>query len=145
MKPAGLLPGALVGALLLAGCTAGATSHSDETNHSGAAGNPALTAIQTAIADINQTAGGPVAAQRAVLERLVATDQAADQRACPTATTTLAFDPAYRGLQEAADGEYLLPTYITIYTGDRITGSDLATLHLWLVDGAARTSALCVS
>lgn len=132
---------ALTALPMLGGCTPGAASHPADT---GSVSGPALGAIQAAIGEINATAGGPIAAQRAVLQRLAAPDQAADQRACPAASTTLAFDPAYRGLQET-DGEYLLPIYITIYTGDRISGSDLATLHLTLLDGEARTSALCVS
>lgn len=44
-----------------------------------------------------------------------------------------------------AGTEYLLPAFITIYTGSRITGTDLTTLHLWVKDGLARTAALCVS
>jgi hypothetical protein len=40
---------------------------------------------------------------------------------------------------------YLLPAFITIYTGNRITGTDLTTLHLWVIGGTARTGALCVS
>lgn len=147
---AAVLP-ALIGLFLLGGCTAGGTSYPESTTITA---SPARTAITTAINDINETAGGPVAAQRAVLDRLVAPDQDDKQQACPTATTTLAFDPAYAGLrtvdnasEEAAanDSEYLLPTYITIYTGGRITGSDLATLHVWVIDGIAHTSALCVS
>lgn len=126
--------------LLTAGCTPAQSSYSPTTPVS-----PARTAIEKTIAAINQTAGTTVAAQRAVLTRLAAPDQRAKQAACPTATTTLAFDPAYRGLVKQPDGSYLLPTYITIYTGPTITGSDLATLTIRLDDGAARTTALCVS
>lgn len=112
------------------------------------ANSPAGQAIRAAIDEINATAGGVVATQRAVLDKLAAPSEAADQRACPTATTTLGFDPAYRSLRPAPDGatgEYLLPAYITIYTDGRITGSDLTTLRLWVTHGTARTSALCVS
>ena len=59
---------------------------------------------------------------------------------CPPATTTLRFEPVYPGLRPrragpAAAGSltgtvYALPTLIRIYTGDRITGTDLTTLHL---------------
>jgi len=136
---------AVGGLLMLAACTAGTASHPTAPTGAGVADSAALAAIQATIDAINATAGGPVGAQRAVLQSLAAPDQEADQRACPAANTTLAFDPAFRGLRQAGDGEYLLPIYITIYTGDRISGSDLATLHLRLMGGAARTSALCVS
>jgi hypothetical protein len=136
---------ALATAMALAGCTASTSSHSTPTTTAAASDPVALNEIQSTIDAINATARGPVGAQRAVLQSLATPDQRADQRACPTATTTLAFDPAYRGLRQTGSGEYLLPVYITIYTGDRISGSDLATLHLRLMGGAARTSALCVS
>ena len=138
--------GALAGA---SGCTARTTSYPTTQPESlRLADSSAGQAIRAAVDEINATAGGPVAAQRAVLDRLSAPDEAEQQRACPEATTTLGFDPAYRDLRPAPGGtagEYLLPTYITIYTGGRITGSDLTTLRLWVVDGAARTAALCVS
>ncbi|MEO7126193.1 MAG: hypothetical protein ABI382_12385 [Nakamurella sp.] len=133
---------ALAGALLLSGCTAGETSYPVSTT---VTASPDRLAIETAIGSINRDAGKSVASQRAVLDRLAAPDQAAEQRACPIATTTLAFDPAYAGLKALAGSAYLLPTYITVYTDGRMTGSDLATLHLWVIDGVARTSALCVS
>lgn len=132
----------LAGVMLLAGCTSGETSYPKKATPTD---SPALTAIRAAIGEINHVAGGPVDAQRSVLDRLAAPGESATQRACPAATTTLAFDPAYAGLQSRDDSEYLLPTYITIYTGGHITGSDLATLRLWVINGAARTSALCVS
>lgn len=132
----------LGGLSLLAGCTTAPASQAVATTP---VGGPALAAIQATIDAINATAGGPVGAQRAVLQSLAAPDQTADQRACPAATNTLAFDPAYRGLQQTGHDDYLLPVYITIFTGDRISGSDLATLRLRLIGGAARTSALCVS
>jgi hypothetical protein len=149
-----------------------------------------VAAIRAAIDQINATAGGPVAIQRAELDRLVVPDQAARQRSCPPASGTIRFEPAYPSLRRPAvttgqaDGatgaspagsadrspagsasgpsgrsagepsepgtdspgmEYLLPAFITIYTGGRITGNDLTTLHLWVEDGMARTPALCVS
>jgi hypothetical protein len=138
-----------------------------------------LAAIRSAIGAINATAGGSVAAQRAELESLAAPQQLAQQRACPAAHSTLAFQPAYRDLRiagpddiastvhgttpasspgddtsgapsrsvtEGADGTaYLLPAFITIYTGNRITGTDLTTLRLWVIGGIARTGVLCVS
>jgi len=121
-----------------------------------------LAAIRDVVDAINATAGGPVARQRSELESLAAPNQLAQQRACPVAHSTLAFQPAYRDLRRASrtddpvtasasDSEsatgtaYLLPAFITIYTGDRITGTDLTTLRLWVVAGHARTGALCVS
>lgn len=133
---------ALAVALLLGGCTA--TAETSSPSSTSTTVSPARAAIEATVANINHTAGGTVDAQRAVLNQVASPTQVEAQRACPKATTTLAFDPAYSGLRKVGD-EYLLPTYITIYTGGRITGSDLATLHLWIVDGMARTSALCVS
>lgn len=136
-----------------------------------------VAAIRASIDAINATAGGPVASQRAELQRLVAPEQRAKQRDCPTAHSTLAFQPAYSDLRHTPDRAagttgpsapdrsspapspgpsptvgsppagtgYLLPAFITIYTGSRITGTDLTTLHLWVSDGTARTGALCVS
>lgn len=138
-RAAALLAAAALTALLAACTTTPAPAPAAP-----AVDDPAITAIKAAIATVNATAGGPVAAQRAVLDRLAAPDAAAEQRACPTATTTLAFDPAYRGVT-IDDGAYLVPTYITIYTGDRITGSDLASLHFTVTDDTARTPTLCVS
>lgn len=184
----------LTATMLLAACTTtGAGTHQGTaaphtaTAASGATAAPAdeavpaadVTAIRTAIAAINATAGGPVPQQRAVLQRLAAPAQAATQRACPTARSTLSFQPAYRDLRlmpssfttigaqppgtrplepgptsphvteappnPGAGTALLLPTFITIYTGDRITGTDLTTLHVWVAGGVARTGALCVS
>ncbi len=147
MKPALALAPVLLAAALATACTSAASPPPVTTPASLAlADSPAGLAIRAAVNEINATAGGPVAAQRAVLDRLVAPDQSADQRACPAATTTLAFDPAYRDMRLAAGGtEYLLPAYITIYTDGRITGSDLTTLRMWVTGGVAETAALCVS
>jgi hypothetical protein len=61
----------------------------------------------------------------------------------------LASGPSTAGTAESPNGddgtEYLLPAFITIYSGSRITGTDLTTLHLWVQGGVARTAALCVS
>ena len=135
----------LVAAAGLAGCTAGAPSSDGAP---AAPESPALVAIRATIDAINATAGGPVAAQRAALDSLAADDQSAEQQRCPAAANTLAFEPAYGDLRPAPDGPadtFLLPTYITIYSGDRIVGSDLANLTLRIVDGRARTTALCVA
>jgi hypothetical protein len=148
VKPALALAPLLLAAAFASGCTS-AVPHAPPVTTPASlalADSPAGQAIRAAVDAINATAGGPVAAQRAVLDRLVTSDQSADQRACPVATTTLAFDPAYRDMRLAAGGtDYLLPAYITIYTNGRITGSDLTTLRLWVTAGVARTAALCVS
>ena len=194
-----LLAGLLVVTIPLVGaCTGGggpdptapggSTNPQRPTSASVLAGDPTgvpaadLAAIRSAIGKINATAGGSVAAQRAELDSLAAPQQLAQQRACPAAHATLAFQPAYQDLRTASpddiaitaptgttngassgeisgapsrtvtDGAdtpigtaYLLPAFITIYTGNRITGTDLTTLHLWVIGGSARTGALCVS
>lgn len=111
-----------------------------------------VAAIRATIDSINATAGGPVAEQRTALQHLAVAGQAAKQRSCPPATGTIRFDPAYPSLRRApvpagddTGTEYLLPAFITIYSGGRITGTDLTTLHVWVQGGMARTAALCVS
>jgi len=39
---------------------------------------------------------------------------------------------------------YALPTLIRIYTGDRITGTDLTPLHLGVTGGDAYLHSLCL-
>jgi hypothetical protein len=111
-------------------------------------------AIRHAIDAINATAGGPVSDQQAVLAHLVSPALAAALRNCPSATTTLRFEPVYTGLRPTpawssphgvpAGTVYALPVLIRIYTGDRITGTDLATLHLGVRGHAASITPLCV-
>lgn len=179
-----------IGAGASAGGSASRASPGPARSETGIAPTADLAAIRAAIDAINATAGGPVARQRAELDELVVPQQAAQQRACPAAQSTLAFQPAYSDLRlapgatgdaasaaggpsagasgspsgstaegtgsgahpapgtDTAGGDgtaYLLPAYITIYTGDRMTGTDLTTLHLWVTGGRARTAALCVS
>ena len=100
--------------------------------------------------------------QRRILERLALPTAADQQRACPAATTTIRIAPVYSdlrpppddpppaapggGTSAAASGTpYLLPALITVFTGDRITGADVVTLHVAVLDGAGRTTALCVA
>lgn len=139
---------AALAVLLLAGCAAPRDAPPLTRPPANLVDDEVIAAVTSTVDEINATAGGPVDAQRAVLERVVTPDQAADQEKCPVARSTLAFDPAYRDLRPAPGGgagEYLLPVYITIYTGGRITGSDLATVRFWVTDATARTAALCVS
>jgi len=111
-------------------------------------------AIRHAIDAINADAGGPVSVQRAVLAHLISPALAAALRNCPSATTTLRFEPVYAGLRPTpawssphgvpAGTVYALPVLIRIYTGDRITGTDLATLHLGVRGHEASITPLCV-
>ncbi len=111
-------------------------------------------AIRSAIDAINATAGGPVAGQQAALAALVDPALSAAFRHCSPATSTLRFEPVYSDLRATPDWTaeggvpagtlYALPVLIRIFTGDRITGTDLSTLHLGVHDGAASITPLCV-
>jgi hypothetical protein len=95
-----------------------------------------------------------VSAQQSVLQSLVDPALVAELDRCPAATTTLRFEPVYAGLRPAPDWTstggtltgtiYALPTLIRIYTGDRITGTDLATLHFGTSSDEAFLTPLCV-
>lgn len=135
---------------------AGADTETDTETGAETDAGPDLAAIRATIAEINATAGATVAQQRAALQAAVTPGQAQDERNCPTATSTLAFRPAYRDLRRAsgvtdhagsdtAGTEYLLPALIVIYRGDRIVGNDMTTLRMWVADGVASTAALCVA
>ena len=145
-----------VGVGLLSGCTAVAVLPAVSTT-AAAPSAPAgqdEQAIRSAIDAVNATAGGSVAGQQAVLATIVDPALSDAFRHCSPATTTLRFEPVYTGLRATpdwtgADGTpagtlYALPVLIRIYTGDRITGTDLTTLHLGVHDGAASITPLCV-
>ena len=145
-----------VGVGLLSGCTAGAVLPAVSTT-AAAPSAPAgqdEQAIRSAIDAVNATAGGTVAGQQAALAEVVDPALSDAFRHCPPASTTLRFEPVYAGLRATpdwtgADGTpagtlYALPVLIRIYTGDRITGTDLTTLHLGVHDGAASITPLCV-
>lgn len=110
--------------------------------------------IRHAIDSFDAAAGSPVAAQQAVLRTLVSPGQADVQRHCPGPTTTISFEPVYAWLAPAPDWRpssgslpgtvYALPTLIRIYTGDRITGTDLTDLHVAVSGGRAMLPALCL-
>jgi hypothetical protein len=118
-----------------------------------------VAAIETVLEAVNATAGGPVAAQRVALQRWVVQGEAKQQRDCPAAHNTLRLDAVYDDLRRTpgepstapsttsgpGHTEYLLPVLITIFTGDRITGTDLTTLRLFVTKGTARIGHLCVS
>ena len=145
-----------VGVGLLSGCTAGAVLPAVSTT-AAAPSAPAgqdEQAIRSAIDAVNATAGGSVAGQQAVLATIVDPALSDAFRHCSPASTTLRFEPVYGALRATpdwagADGTpagtlYALPVLIRIYTGDRITGTDLTTLHLGVHDGAASITPLCV-
>ncbi len=104
-------------------------------------------AVRATIDAINATAGGPVADQQRRLVDSVDPDDRADVGRCPPATTTVRFEPVYAGLRgtggSADSTSYALPTLIRIYTGSRMTGTDLTTLQLVVrpSDGATSTAA----
>ncbi len=112
-------------------------------------------AIRTTLDRINAAAGGPAAGQQKVLADVVDPGSAAVLRRCPPTTSTLRFEPVYDGLRPAPDWRptsgtltgavYALPALIRIYAGDRVTGTDLTTLHFGVRDGEAWLTALCVS
>ena len=109
--------------------------------------------IQHAVDSFNAYAGGPVSGQQAALAAVLDDGQRSVQRSCAAGTTTLRFEPVYGRLaptpgwtpsQGTLSGTvYAVPTLIRIYTGDRITGTDLTDLHVAVQDGRARLPALC--
>lgn len=145
-----------VGVGLLSGCTADAVLPAVSTT-AAAPNAPAgqdEQAIRSAIDAVNATAGGSVAGQQAALAAVVDPALSDAFRHCPPASTTLRFEPVYAGLRATpdwtgADGTpagtlYALPVLIRIYTGDRITGTDLTTLHVGVHENAASITPLCV-
>lgn len=111
--------------------------------------------MQRAVDAFNEAAGGPVPRQQAALAMLLDTGQRSVQRKCAEATTTLRLEPVYSRLAPAPGWKptsgalsgtvYALPTLIRIYSGNRITGTDLTDLHLAVQDGRAKLPALCLS
>ncbi len=158
-------------ALVLIGCTATNTTGMVTTSvtsgverprppgsfaTSTTAGAPAaIGIIRSTIDAVNAAAGGTVARQQDLLRSLVDPGQSGEQRRCAAATTTISFEPVYSRLAPSPSWQpdtgtvggtvYSLPTLIRIYTGSRITGTDLADLHLSVDAGRARLAALCVS
>lgn len=122
--------------------------------HSGVPSTAQL-AVQRAVDAFNEAAGGPVSRQQAALAVLLDAGQRSVQRKCAEATTTLRFEPVYPRLAPAPGWQptagslsgtvYALPTLIRIYSGNRITGTDLTDLHVAVQDGRATLPALCLS
>lgn len=151
---------ALTAALLLslAACTAPSSPGAVvDLVRPGAAAVPAddEQAIRATIDRFNHTAAGAVADQQAALAAAVESGSATALEDCPVATATLRLIPVYPALRAAPDWTpdkgtltgtvYALPTLIRIYTGDRVTATDLTTLHLGVQNDEAFLTPLCVS
>ena len=91
-----------------------------------------MTVVQQTIEQFNATAGGPTSAQQA-------------QLATPV-YARLAPAPGWKPTSGTLPGAvYSLPTLIRVYTGDRITSTDLTDLHVAIQDGKGWLPALCLS
>jgi hypothetical protein len=111
-------------------------------------------AIERTVDRFNAAAAGPVTDQQAVLTQLVDPALVGGLDSCAPATATLRLEPIYPALRPAPDWQpetgrlsgnvYALPTLIRIYTGDRITGTDLTTLHLGVSNGEALLTSICL-
>jgi hypothetical protein len=151
------LPAAVILAVGAAGCTAdGAAPATQQEVSNVAAQVPAddEAAIRRTIDALNATSAGTVANQQAALATSVEPALTSALDDCPPATTTLRFEPIYPALRASPDWTsstgtltgtvYALPTLLRIFTGDRMTGTDLTTLHLAVQAGEAFTTPLCV-
>ena len=166
------LVGALIVASLVCGsaCTADSVNvgaANADASEAGATAQPGLVdtassavpeadeqAIRATIDEMNSAVGKGVAGQQETLAALVEPTLVKALDDCAPATTTLRFEPIYPGLRAAPGWTsksgpltgtvYALPTLIRIYTGDRITGTDLTTLHLGVQASEAFLTPLCV-
>jgi hypothetical protein len=157
--PARLLAGVLVVVLLpLAACTpqpATAAVAELVASNAGTAAPEDGQAIHATIDRLNEAAGGTVAEQQAAFAAAVEPSSTPALNACPRATTTVRFLPVYSALRPTpdrhpADGTlngtvYALPTLVRIYTGDRVTATDLTTLHFGVAAGEAFLTPLCIN
>ena len=147
----------LTGVLPIAACTTTPSALVAGQAHSNISSVPPDDewAIRMIIDRLNGTAGGTVADQQAAFAAAVEPGSAQALADCPAATTTLLFRPVYPGLRPAPDWApqegaltgtvYALPTLITIFTGDRVTATDLTTLHLGVTAGESFLTPLCVN
>ncbi len=160
---AALLCAAAVLSALMTACTGSAPAPDGAVEQPGMAATatpptvPAADerAIRATVDRINAAAAGPVADQQKVLADVVDPGSAAELVHCPPTTATVRLEPVYPGLRGTPDWRprtgslsgtlYALPVLIRIYTGDRITGTDLTTLHLGVLKHEASLTALCVS
>lgn len=115
---------------------------------------------------INATAGGPVAAQRVLLEQLTHPDYLGEQQRCAQASITIGLDPVLDdllptpGWTPAATPDtaapsagvaiptgtlYRMPVLVLVYTDVRRTGTDLTSLRISILDGRALLFPLCLN
>lgn len=90
-------------------------------------------AVRATVEEFNAAADGTPSDQRQRLVELVDPDRRERAIQCPTATTTVRFEPVYAGLRALADDgarTYVLPTLIRVYDGGRLAGTDVAALQL---------------
>ena len=147
---------AVFGAALLAiaACTPDPAGPASPSAPAAAVPSDDQRAIARTIDRFNAAATGQAADQEAVLTEIVDPALAGDLDRCPPVTATLRFEPIYPALRPAPEWTpntgvlggtvYALPTLIRIYTGDRITGTDLTTLHLGVTGGEAYLTSLCL-
>ena len=105
----------------------------------------ALASARAVFAQVNAQAGASPARQRSVLERVVDPAQHANQRGCAAAVTTVRLVPAWSAVRVAADGHLIIPSLVRVFTGTRITGTDVAIIDVAITAGQAGLPALCVS
>lgn len=105
----------------------------------------ALAAARQVFDQVNAEAGASPARQRSVLERVVDPAQEANQRGCAAAVTTVRLVPAWSAVRVAADGHLIVPSLVRVFTGTRITATDVAIIDVTITAGQAGLPALCVS
>lgn len=115
------------------------------TSSAGAADPTALAAARRVFEQVNAEAGAAPARQRSVLERVVDPAQRTNQRECAAAVTTVRLIPAWSQVRRAPDGHLIVPSLVRIFTGTRITGTDVAIIDVTISAGQAGLPALCVS
>ena len=155
-RSATLLPVLLVcSAICVSACASGDPPRPTTDVHGGVSAD-VLDELQKTVSQFNAQVGS-VDGQQRVLRELVDPGQAAVQSRCPPATSTLEFQPVWSAAAPASSwtategnltgAVYSVPTLIRIHRASRITGTDLADLHLAIAagtGGAARLTALCI-
>lgn len=144
-------------ASILTGCTSATPQTPPSSSSSSAAPLPVeVDAVLALLEQLTDASGGPVAAQRAVIDGAVDPGQVAAQESCGTATTTLSFEPVpararvrpdWKPPAGTVDGQvWGIPVLMRIHSGDRIVGTDLTELHVVIApDGTAHLPAMCIN